>query len=78
MSHPPRSRSFLASVFTVAGGTAVAQAIALAALRYITRLYTPELDGVFVIFLAWGGFLLPVVCARFAVAIALPSTPREA
>ena len=74
MSRP----SFLSSVFTVAGGTAVAQAIALAALPCITRLYPPELYGGFVIFLAWGGFLLPVVCARFEVAIALPSSLRAA
>jgi O-antigen/teichoic acid export membrane protein len=74
MSRP----SFLTSVFTVAGGTAVAQAIALAALPFITRLYPPELYGGLVIFLAWGGFLLPVVCARFEVAIALPSSLRAA
>ena len=72
------SRSFLSSVFTVAGGTAVAQAIALGALPFITRLYPPELYGGFVIFLAWGGFLLPVVCARCEVAIALPSSLRAA
>ena len=74
MSRP----SFLSSVFTVAGGTAVAQAIALAALPFITRLYPPELYGGYVIFLAWGGFLLPVACARFDVAIALPSSLRAA
>jgi O-antigen/teichoic acid export membrane protein len=74
MSRP----SFLSSVFTVAGGTAVAQAIVLGALPFITRLYPPELYGGFVIFLAWGGFLLPVVCARFEVAIALPSSLRAA
>ncbi len=74
MSRP----SFLFSVFTVAGGTALAQAIALAALPFITRLYPPELYGGFVIFLAWGGFLLPVVCARFEVAIALPASLRAA
>jgi O-antigen/teichoic acid export membrane protein len=56
----------------------VAQAIALAALPFITRLYPPELYGGFVIFLAWGGFVLPVVCARFEVAIALPSSLRAA
>ena len=57
MSRP----SFLSSVFTVAGGTALAQAIALAALPFITRLYPPELYGGFVIFLAWGGFLQRVI-----------------
>ena len=68
----------MSSVFTVAGGAAVAQAIALGALPFITRLYPPELYGGFVIFLSWGGFVLPLVCARFEVAIALPSSLRAA
>lgn len=72
------ARSFLHSVFTVAGGTAVAQAIALAALPAITRLYPPEAYGAFVVFLAWGGFVLPLVCARFEVAVALPRRTRSA
>ena len=72
MGSAPRTSSFLASVFTVAGGTAVAQAIALAALPVLTRLYPPESYGAFVVFLAWGGFVLPLVCARFEVAVALP------
>lgn len=72
------SRPFLHSVFTVAGGTAVAQAIALAALPALTRLYPPEAYGAFVVFLAWGGFVLPLVCARFEVAVALPRRARSA
>ena len=72
------SRPFLHSVFTVAGGTAVAQAIALAALPVLTRLYPPEAYGAFVVFLAWGGFVLPLVCARFEVAVALPRRARSA
>ena len=70
--------SFLASVFTVAGGTAVAQAIALAALPAITRLYPPEAYGAYVVFLAWGGFVLPLVCARLEVAVALPRRAASA
>lgn len=72
------ARPFLASVVTVAGGTAVAQALALAALPAITRLYPPEAYGAFVVFLAWGGFVLPLVCARFEVAVALPRHARSA
>lgn len=72
------SKSFAASVFTVAGGSAVAQAIALAALPFITRLYPPEVYGAFVVFLAYGGIVGPVVCARFDVAIALPRRDRGA
>jgi O-antigen/teichoic acid export membrane protein len=70
--------TFLRSVMTVAGGTAVAQAVALAALPFITRLYPPELYGAFVVFLAWGGFVLPLVCARLDVAIPLPRRARSA
>lgn len=78
MSHSLRSSGFLASVFTVAGGTAVAQAVALAALPVLTRLYPPEAYGAFVVFLAWGGFVLPLVCARFEVAVALPRRAASA
>ncbi len=78
MGHALRSSGFLASVFTVAGGTAVAQAIAFAALPALTRLYPPESYGAFVVFLAWGGFVLPLVCARFEVAVALPRRAASA
>jgi len=70
--------SFLRSVMTVAGGTAVAQAVALAALPVITRLYPPEAYGAFVVFIAWGGFVLPLVCARLDMAIPLPRRARSA
>ncbi|MFN9763796.1 MAG: lipopolysaccharide biosynthesis protein, partial [Pseudomonadota bacterium] len=72
------ARSFAASVLTVAGGTAVAQAIGLAALPLVTRLYAPESYGGFVVWLAWGGLVLPVACARLDAAIALPRRARSA
>lgn len=72
------ARSFAASVFTVAGGTAMAQAIALASLPALTRLYPPEVYGGFVVWLAWGGLVAPVACARFDAAIALPRRARSA
>ncbi len=72
------TKSFLSSVLTVAGGTAVAQAISLVSLPFITRLYPPEIYGAFVVFLAYGGFVTPIVCARFDVAIALPKRNRGA
>lgn len=78
MGSSPHSSGFLASVFTVAGGTAVAQAVSLAALPVLTRLYPPEAYGAFVVFLAWGGFVLPLVCARFEVAVALPRRAASA
>lgn len=70
--------TFAASILTVASGTAVAQAIAIAALPFITRLYSPDTYGAFVVFLALGGFVMPVVCARFEVSIALPKRHRSA
>jgi O-antigen/teichoic acid export membrane protein len=70
------SNSFVASVFTVAGGTAIAQAIAIATLPFITRLFSPDAYGAFVIFLAYGGIVSAVVCGRFEVAIALPKRHR--
>jgi lipopolysaccharide exporter len=56
----------------VAGGTAVAQGIGLVSLPFVTRLYPPDLYGTFVLLLAYGGILAPVVCGRFEVAIPLP------
>ena len=56
----------------------MAQPVAVGALPSITRLYPPGRDGGFVSCLAGGGVLVPVVCARFEVAIALPSGLRAA
>ena len=70
--------SFLSSVFTVAGGTALAQAIGLASLPFITRLYAPDIYGAYVLLLAYAGVLAPVVCARFEVALPLPRRDASA
>lgn len=70
------ARSFVSSVLSLAGGTAIAQGIGILALPFITRLYPPEVYGPFVVLLAYGGVLAPVVCARYELAIAL--TRREA
>jgi O-antigen/teichoic acid export membrane protein len=70
------ARSFVSSVLSLAGGTAIAQAIGILSLPFVTRLYPPDIYGPFVVLLAYGGVLAPVVCARFEVAIALPR--REA
>jgi O-antigen/teichoic acid export membrane protein len=72
------SSAFIPNVLTVAGGTAVAQLIGLLTLPLITRLYSPEVYGSFVVFLAYGGIVVPIVCARYEVAIALPRHQRSA
>lgn len=71
-------KSFVASVLTVAGGSAIAQAIALVSFPFITRLYSPDVYGLFVVFLAYGGFVGPIACGRFDAAIALPKSSRGA
>jgi hypothetical protein len=43
----------------------------------ITRLCRPEAYGAFVVFLAWRGFLLPLVHGRFEVAEALTRRARR-
>lgn len=70
--------SFAKSVLTVAGGSAVAQFITLLSLPLITRLFAPADYGYYVIFLAWGGFLAPVISGRFEVAIVLPKRDGSA
>jgi O-antigen/teichoic acid export membrane protein len=72
------AKSFLGGVFTVVGGSAVAQAIALASFPFITRLYVPDVYGAFVVFASCAGIVGAVACWRFDAAIALPRRSRSA
>jgi len=72
------SKSFVAGVFTVVGGSAVAQAIALASFPFVTRLYSPDVYGAFVVFVSCAGIVGPLACGRFDAAIALPKRGRSA
>jgi len=70
--------SFLSHVATLATGTAVSQAINIASILILTRLFAPEAFGLFALFMTTVSFLSVLGGARYELAIMLPGTDREA
>jgi O-antigen/teichoic acid export membrane protein len=68
---------YLKSVATLAGGTALAQAIPLLISPVLTRLYTPENFGVLAVFTAIVSSLSPAVCGKYEVAMVLPQRDSQ-
>lgn len=68
---------FLKSVATLAGGTALAQAIPLLISPILTRLYTPENFGILAVFTAIVSSLSPAVCGKYEVAMVLPKSESQ-
>lgn len=66
------------SVGTLAGGTAVAQALTILALPLLTRLYAPEQFSVLAVYASMLGILAAVACLRLEIAIPLPESDDEA
>ncbi len=62
----------------VAGGTAVAQAINIAATPFITRLYGPEAFGLLGVFNSLVVALIPLACLSYETAIVIPKSGRDA
>ena len=73
-----RRSTFVHNTAKVAGGTAAAQLITLAASPVLTRLYTPEAFGYLGIFLAIALPLSVFATLRYDVAIVLPAEDRNA
>jgi len=71
-------RRFLAPMMTIAGGTAVAQLILLAATPVITRIFTPAEFGAFGVFLSVTMLLGAVGSLGYDRAVPLPETERDA
>lgn len=69
---------FVRSVILVAGGTAGAQAIAMAFMPFITRLYSPETFGLLGAFIAITAVVSPIAALAYPVAIVLPESDDEA
>lgn len=69
---------FVRAVAVLAGGTAVAQGIAILALPLITRLYTPADFSVLAVYSAILSILVVVACLRLEIAIPLPESDTEA
>jgi O-antigen/teichoic acid export membrane protein len=71
-------RPFIRNVITVATGTALSQAIAMAFAPLITRLYGPEVFGVQSIFLSVVGILSAVAALSYPTAIVVPKQEEDA
>lgn len=69
---------FLRSVSVLVGGTAFGQAVSIAVLPLLTRLYTPEDFSLLAVYAGLLGILGLVACLRFEIAISLPESRHEA
>lgn len=69
---------FLRNVLTLMTGTTVAQAIPIAAMPLLTRLYTPEDFGVLALYMSLAGMISVVITARYEVAVMLPERDEDA
>lgn len=74
--HLPRG-SFVRNVGLLAGGTAFAQGLAVLALPFLTRLYTPEEFALLSVYVSTVGILTVVAALRFNIAIPIPEQDAE-
>jgi O-antigen/teichoic acid export membrane protein len=70
--------TFLRSVSTMMKGTAIAQAIPVLISPLLTRIYTPEDYGLFVLFVAVASVLAVIATLRYELAIVVATTEEEA
>lgn len=70
--------NYRSNVLALMSGTAVAQALPIAASPILTRLYTPEDFGVAALFLAITAVMASVVNGRYELAIGIPGSDEDA
>lgn len=75
---PPKARSLVRSILTVASGSALGSLIGIAVSPALTRLFTPGEFGVFAVAAAVVMVLLTLVTGRMELAVPLPSKDSEA
>ena len=73
-----RKSKFVRNVLAVATGVAAAQAISLAFMPFLTRLYGPEAFGALAAFTAIINIITPLATLGYANAIVMPKTDEEA
>lgn len=73
-----RQSKFVRNVFAVATGIAAAQAISLAFMPFLTRLYGPEAFGALAAFTAILNIITPLATLGYANAIVMPKIEKEA
>lgn len=69
---------FLRNVLTLMTGTTLAQAIPIATMPLLTRLYTPEDFGVLALYMSLAGMISVIITARYEVAVMLPERDEDA
>lgn len=73
-----RSSSFLRSAGTLMTGTALAQAVSVLALPFVTRLYSPEDFSLLAVFSGVLAIVSVAACLRLEVAIPIPKDDEDA
>ena len=73
----PRNQ-FVRNVSIVAGGTALAQILAIASAPVLTRIYRPSDFGALQIFISVMGLILVVASGRYEIAVLLPEDDQSA
>ncbi|MBV5262131.1 oligosaccharide flippase family protein [Synechococcus moorigangaii CMS01] len=71
------SGPFVQAAAKLSGGTAAAQLMTIAALPFLTRLYTPEDFELLAVYLALLGMLASIACLRFEIAIPIPESDAD-
>lgn len=69
---------FVRNVVTLMTGTTIAQAIPIAAMPLLTRLYTPEDFGILALYMSIAAMISVVINARYEVAVMLPERDEDA
>lgn len=69
---------FYKNVFTLIGGTGIAQSIPIIISPILTRIYTPEDFGVLAFYVAFIAIIGVVATGRFEMAILMPETDKKA
>lgn len=69
---------FIRNVRVLAGGTALAQLVALLVLPFLTRLYTPEDFTILATYTSVLALLTVIACLRFEIAIPMPKEQEGA
>jgi O-antigen/teichoic acid export membrane protein len=77
INHWLPSGGFARSVSILVGGTAIAQAIAVAASPMLTRIYRPSDFGALQVFISLTGFLMVLAAGRYEFALLLPENEQS-
>lgn len=69
---------YIRNIGVLVGGTAFSQLLAILALPFLTRLYTPEDFGVLAVYTSILSIISVIACLRFEIAIPLPKKEKDA